>query len=473
MEAYAKSDKMKIYACEKCGKEFDQKSHYDAHAKKKNPCVHEAALEKRLEGILRKIEPADAAAEPQAKTDKMADVIKTKEQQQKFFEALHNLLWNDAGLNPEKALEHMTFFFAYRLIERQADTLGLPQECRWSYLANLKDKQILFEEMKKGIIAFNKNKKTKPFFKPHEIKKIDTLYNIVKEINRLDVDTLQETDTLGDIFEHMLARGMSTMADEGQYFTMRAICKLAFKLSYSVKQRVRREDGTLMTFADFFCGTGGFPAEFVKGVNQVEGKKVDWAKDCESIYCLDKNVSSVMTTLLNMLILTGIPFSDKKIREYNSFQDNISKGHNAVFKDLLVDYCFMNPPYGGDKTKGKEYKFKYAILDKETKTKHYRVNEDIQSIGIEDDDKVSAGVQLAMATLAPGGVCAIVPSSGILLWGDEEGGGTAEAFGGGTQDLVCGRYCLWCICEYWNEDFYGGLSAWCGGNGEDCLYGHG
>ena len=28
------------YCCEKCGKKFDQKSHYDSHLKKKNPCVY-------------------------------------------------------------------------------------------------------------------------------------------------------------------------------------------------------------------------------------------------------------------------------------------------------------------------------------------------------------------------------------------------------------------------------------------------
>jgi hypothetical protein len=35
-------------------------------------------------------------------------------------------------------------------------------------------------------------------------------------------------------------------------------------------------------------------------------------------------------------------------------------GVNAPFKGTEIDYCFMNPPYGGDKTKGKEYKFTYA-----------------------------------------------------------------------------------------------------------------
>jgi restriction endonuclease S subunit len=79
----------------------------------------------------------------------------------------------------------------------------------------------------------------------------------------------------------------------------------------------------------------------------------------------------------------------------------------------------MNPPYGGDKSKGKEYKFAYSKkvkADDGTTSKKYYVNQDIQSIGIEDDDKVSAGVQLAMATLsADGGVCSIVLPQGFFF----------------------------------------------------------
>jgi restriction endonuclease S subunit len=49
-------------------------------------------------------------------------------------------------------------------------------------------------------------------------------------------------------------------------------------------------------------------------------------------------------------------------------------------------------------------------------SKKYFVNQDIQSIGIEDDDKVSAGVQLSMATLsADGGVCCIVLPQGFFF----------------------------------------------------------
>jgi restriction endonuclease S subunit/type I restriction-modification system DNA methylase subunit len=355
-----------------------------------------------------KVNAAVRAAMPKAEI--------TKETLPAFFEDLHNLLWNKAGLSPERALEHMTFFFAYRLIEPQADALQLPQECRWSYLASHKNENDTYETMKKGCVAFQKNKVTKPFFKKPEIDKAMIIYEIVEQISRISLTILQETDTLGDIFEYMLGRGMSTMSDEGQYFTNRAICKLAFKLAYDIKKTLRRADGSLCTFADWFCGTGGFPAEFVKGVN-ANDPLVNWKKDAGSLFCQDMNLSSVTTTLLNMLILTGIPFSGDTIRGSNSFTDAITMGAGAPFPGLTVDYCFMNPPYGGDKSKGREYKFAYSktVKGDDGTSKKFFVNQEIQSIGVEDDDKVSAGVQLAMATLSEGGVCCIVLPQGFFF----------------------------------------------------------
>lgn len=394
---------MPTYTCSKCARVFKQKSGYTDHIEKKKDCAQNTMLNAVIE-----IKVNEAIRATQQKSEI------TKETLPAFFEDLHNLLWNKAGLSPERALEHMTFFFAYRLIEQQADTLGLPQECRWTFLASHKNDNDTYETMKKGCVSFQKNKITKPFFKKPEIDKADIVYEIVQQINRISLTILQETDTLGDIFEYMLGRGMSTMSDEGQYFTNRSICKLAFKLAYDIKKNLRKADGSLCTFADWFCGTGGFPAEFVKGVKGVLGDNVDWKKDSGSIYCQDMNLSSVTTTLLNMLILTGIPFSGDKIRGSNSFSEPITTGAGAPFNGLTIDYCFMNPPYGGDKSKGKEYKFAYSKkvkADDGSTSKKFFVNQEIQSIGIEDDDKVSAGVQLAMATLsADGGVCSIVLS---------------------------------------------------------------
>jgi type I restriction enzyme S subunit len=402
---------MPTYTCEKCARVFKQKSGFDDHKAKKIDCAQNTVLNAVIETkVVEKVKEVILATQQKPEI--------TKETLPGFFEDLHNLLWNKAGLNPERALEHMTFFFAYRLIEQQADTLNLPQECRWSYIASIKNAHDLFETIKKGVVEFRKRPKTKAFFKQHEIQKADIVFEIVEQINRISLTILQETDTLGDIFEYMLGRGMSTMSDEGQYFTNRAICKLAFKLAYNIKKTLRRSDGSLCTFADWFCGTGGFPAEYVKGV-KANLKDVDWKKDSGSVYCQDMNLSSVTTTLLNLLILTGIPFSNDKIRGSNSFTESIITGASAPFIGLTVDYSFMNPPYGGDKSKGKEYKFAYSKEVKGedgVKTKKFFVNQEIQSIGIEDDDKVSAGVQLSMATLsADGGVCSIVLPQGFFL----------------------------------------------------------
>lgn len=400
---------MPNYVCEKCAHVFTRKSGYDDHMRKKNDCAQRtmitAVIESKVEEKVKEVVRATMQKEI------------TKETLPAFFEDLHNLLWNKAGLNPERALEHMTFFFAYRLIEPQADILQLPQECRWSYLAAHKDENDTYTTMDKGCRAFQKNKITKPFFKKPEINKASILYEIVQQISRISFTILQETDTLGDIFEYMLGRGMSTMSDDGQYFTNRSICKLAFKLAYDIKKTVRRADGSLCTFADWFCGTGGFPAEFVKGV-KAHDPSVDWTRDAGSLFCQDMNLSSVTTTLLNLLILTGIPFSGDRIRGGNSFTDTITMGAGAPFPGLTVDYCFMNPPYGGDKSKGKDYKFAYSktVKGDDGKTKKFFVNQEIQSIGIEDDDKVSAGVQLAMATLSSdGGVCCIVLPQGFFF----------------------------------------------------------
>jgi type I restriction enzyme S subunit len=397
----------KTYTCEKCARIFQRKSGYDDHMNKKNDCSKTTAIAPILE---ENKELKEEVKEMRVATQGPV----TKETLPAFFENLHNLLWNRAGLSPERALEHMTFFFAYRMMELQADVLHLPDICRWDYIKGLKSADDLYATLDHGTAYFLDNSVTSPFFKQHEIKSAEVVWDIVHEINRIPLEVLQETDTLGDIFEYMLSRGMSTMADEGQYYTSRHICKLAFTLAYRIRQALRRPDGTLCTFGDWFCGTGGFPAEYIRGVNQ-NLSDVDWTKDSSSIYCQDMNMSSVTTTLLNLLIQTGTPFNGvkKTIQTGNSFQQNITQGTGAIHRGLLLDYSFMNPPYGGDKSKGKAYKFAYSVG--KGKDKRFLVNQDIQSIGVEDHDKVSAGVQLAMATLAPEGVCCIVLPQGFFF----------------------------------------------------------
>ena len=41
------------YNCEKCGKEFNQKSHYTTHINKKNPCVVESKIKEMIDNAVK------------------------------------------------------------------------------------------------------------------------------------------------------------------------------------------------------------------------------------------------------------------------------------------------------------------------------------------------------------------------------------------------------------------------------------
>ena len=403
---------MPTYTCEKCARVFKQKSGYTDHMNKKTDCVSNSAIGQVIE---KKVEEKVKAVLNNTLSNKKSlilpsDPIKRDAVLQDYFKKLHDILWDRAGFNPEKAMEHLIFFFAYRLIEKQADSLSLPQECRWSFLSSKKNENDRFELMKKGCISFQKNLITKPFFKKPEIDKVDIVFDIIEHINMIPDEAIDDTDTLGNIFEYMQSWGWATMGQNGQYFTNRIICRLAFKLAFGIKKTLRRKDGSLCTFADWFCGTGGFPAEYVKGVNSVL-KDIDWEKEKASICCQDQGVSNIANTLLNLLIMTGRPFTER-IKQGNSFTDNITIGSLAPFKDYSIDYSFMNPPYAGSAF---EYS-KTVKLPDGSKSKKFIVNKEIQSIGIDDNVKVSAGTQLAMATLSEdGGICCIVLPQGFFF----------------------------------------------------------
>jgi uncharacterized Zn-finger protein len=41
------------YNCDKCGKEFNQKSHYTTHMKKKNPCVIDSKIKEMIDNAVK------------------------------------------------------------------------------------------------------------------------------------------------------------------------------------------------------------------------------------------------------------------------------------------------------------------------------------------------------------------------------------------------------------------------------------
>jgi uncharacterized C2H2 Zn-finger protein len=46
---------MVIYSCEKCGKQFNQKGHYNKHISKKIPCINETKLKEIITVVINEI----------------------------------------------------------------------------------------------------------------------------------------------------------------------------------------------------------------------------------------------------------------------------------------------------------------------------------------------------------------------------------------------------------------------------------
>ena len=77
------------YTCEKCGKEFNQKSHYTTHQNKKNPCVVESKI-KELEDVM----PTGSKEEIEKKANELSETLA------KFGDQLYKKEEPQAG-NPE------------------------------------------------------------------------------------------------------------------------------------------------------------------------------------------------------------------------------------------------------------------------------------------------------------------------------------------------------------------------------------
>ena len=362
--------------------------------------------------------------------DPLPRPVLTREELQSFFVNIHNLLWNNIGLNPDKALEHMMFFVAFIIIEPHVDALRLPPVCRWSATAALTgDPEGLYAAVMEAIQAFNEHPTTSSFFMEKlEIEHSHKLVDVVRVMRTLTRESIPDTDVIGDMVEYMQSRGSSIMSEEGQYFTPRKVCRLAFKLALEAHPAVRRADGSLCTFADFFSGTGGFATEFVRGVRRVD-PAIDWVRERRAVYAVDKNKSSVSATLLNLLAVTGTPFTTASVQSRNSFADQLVRGPAPAFPGLSLDFNLTNPPYGGDKSTSKEYRFKYADT-----------NADIKSVDVKADDKVSAGVQLSMALLSEdGGVAAMVLPQGFFF--------AASKASVALRQKLCEEYCVRVVAD--------------------------
>jgi type I restriction-modification system DNA methylase subunit len=352
----------------------------------------------------------------------------------KFYKKIHNILWNRPGLDPRLSFDHMVFFFAlFKLDQHVARDESFGPNCRWANIAaNISDPGMIYHMLfskspDSAVEVLVKHRQTAIMFEGFKcmIKSEELVADLVRAINEFPFDN--GNDTLGELFEYSIGRGNETMSDRGAYFTARSICRLAFDLAVKIKGSVLRPDGSLCTVFDPFCGTAGFLAEFIRGVNRTCAEPRDWMQDRARIFGCDIDQACVRTATINMLISAGVPFSRANIRQLDSFRTDIMRSRAERAKDESdeefarraivsfpnlrdlggVDFGMANPPYGGDG--------EFECYEGTGRDATCILSADIQHLGVKGNYKAAFGLQLCMSTLAPGGVQCIVMPRGFFF----------------------------------------------------------
>lgn len=181
-----------------------------------------------------------------------------------------------------------------------------------------------------------------------EIKKLDDnnlLFLIIKEFSQIDLHPdVVSNQEMGYIFEELIRR-FSENAEAGDHYTPREVIKLMVNILFNNLEKELTQKGAIFTVGDFACGTGGMlsvATNYIKDLNpdaQVE------------VFGQELNPQSFAICKSDILIKGQ---KEKNIVLGNSFT---ADGH----KNLKVKFALMNPPFGVDWKKDKEF------IDKEAK----------------------------------------------------------------------------------------------------------
>ena len=175
-----------------------------------------------------------------------------------------------------------------------------------------------------------------------EIRKLDEnnlLFLVIKEFNQIDLHPdVVSNQEMGYIFEELIRR-FSENAEAGDHYTPREVIELMTNILFINLEDELTKKGSIFTIGDFAAGTGGMlsvATNYIKQLNpdaQVE------------VFGQELNPQSYAICKADILIKGQ---NAKNIVKGNSFTQD---GH----KNLKVRFALMNPPFGVDWKKDKEF----------------------------------------------------------------------------------------------------------------------
>ncbi|MDW7669656.1 MAG: class I SAM-dependent DNA methyltransferase [Bacillota bacterium] len=175
-----------------------------------------------------------------------------------------------------------------------------------------------------------------------EIKKLESnnlLFLVTKEFTNIDLhpDKVSNQE-MGYIFEELIRR-FSENAEAGDHYTPREVIKLMVNLLFNEIEEDLTKPGSIFTVGDFACGTGGMLSEATKYIKEMnEDAQVE-------VFGQEINNQSYAICKSDILIKGQ---KEKNIAFGNSFTED---GH----KNLKVRYALMNPPFGVNWSKDKDF----------------------------------------------------------------------------------------------------------------------
>lgn len=333
---------MTDYTCDKCNKNFKQKSDYERHINKKSNCVPQNEIKKTENENLAKLET--------------------------LFNKLRDILRDNESIVGKDALDVISDFLIIRLLSpllkknNDAPYIDLleqkysdkcdkyKQYLDWPTLAKKarsikgeKDKQELLDIVKRGIFegVFKEHDSMREIFKNKifPVKKMSTVIEIIKELDKINFDEI-DVDIKGKAYELTIQKEASTNKDFGQFFTPRWVVKY---MAYQLNPKIY-DDGSYDKIMDPACGTAGFITEYYKHIKRLAKEKG---------IIIDQNAENYLNgyeivpktrelAIINLLLGTGVYNKNIKLddflRDCTEYCDKKFEGH-----------ILTNPPFSLEK----------------------------------------------------------------------------------------------------------------------------
>jgi type I restriction enzyme M protein len=203
----------------------------------------------------------------------------------------------------------------------------LPEESRWSYLAQHAKQNDIAIKIDTALHTVEKNNKTLKGALPNNYysrlgMQAKDLASLIDTINDIDTIDDKETDIVGRVYEYFLSKfAASEGKGGGEFYTPKCVVNLIAEIIEPYRGKIY----------DPCCGSGGMFVQSIKFVESHEGNSKDI-----SIYGQENTATTYKLAKMNLAI-RGISGNLGDVAGNTFFKDQ--------HPDLKADFVMANPPF--------------------------------------------------------------------------------------------------------------------------------